>query len=51
MFCGRLYLDFCPDPKHFILQNEQIIVKYDGKGEKLWLKNPIYTIGIKLSIF
>ena len=28
---SRPYLGFCPDPKHFIVQNEQNIDKYSEK--------------------
>ena len=31
---SRPYLDFCPDLKHFIVQNEQSLVKYGGKCGK-----------------
>ena len=30
MFPDPTYLGFCSDPKYFIVQNEQSIVKYGG---------------------
>ena len=31
---SRPYLSFCPDPKHFIVQNEQSIVKMGNMAQK-----------------
>ena len=33
---SRPYLDFCSDPKHFIVNCEQNIVKFAGKWGKIY---------------
>ena len=33
---SRPYLGFCPDPKHFIVNCEQNVVKFAGKWEKIY---------------
>ena len=35
---SRRYLAFCPDPKHFIMNCEQNIVKFAEKWEKMYWK-------------
>ena len=38
---SRPYLEFCPDPKHFIVNCEQNVVRFAGKWGKNVLKNAI----------
>ena len=33
---SRSYLGFCPDPKHFIVNCEQNVVKFAGKWGKMY---------------
>ena len=33
---SRPYLRFCPDPKHFIVNCEQNVVKFAGKWGKMY---------------
>ena len=33
---SRPYLGFCPDPKHFIVNFEEIVVKFAGKSGKIY---------------
>ena len=33
---SRPYLGFCPDPKHFIVNCEQNVVKFAGKWGKMY---------------
>ena len=33
---SRPYLGFCPDPKHFIVNCEQNVVKFAGEWRKMY---------------
>ena len=33
---SRPYLGFCPDPKHFIVNWEQNVIKFAGKWGKMY---------------
>ena len=41
------YLGFCPDPKYFIANCEQDIVKFAEKWEKMYWKNCNFYIHVK----
>ena len=42
---SRTYLGFCSDPKYFIVQYEQNVVRYVEKLGEIWLKTQ-YTYKI-----
>ena len=41
---SRPYLGFCPDPKHFILNCEQNVVKFAEKWRKMYWKMQFLNI-------